>query len=89
MPENSRQSHVWMKLPKFEKKIAGSVDEYKCEEIFRSGPDDTKSNSAYCQDNDRVGNRVKRSGIRAKSFDFSGMAKNKAGSVCQAKNERH
>jgi hypothetical protein len=40
------------------KKIAGSVDEHHREQIFRSGPDDTESHSAYCQDNDRIGHRV-------------------------------
>jgi hypothetical protein len=29
------------------KKIAGSVDEHDGKEIFRSGPDDTESDSAY------------------------------------------
>jgi hypothetical protein len=43
--------------------IAGSVNEHHREQIFRSGPDHTESHSAYCQDNDRIGDRVERAGI--------------------------
>jgi hypothetical protein len=50
-------------VAKIRQKIAGGMDEYDCEEIFRPGPDDTESDSAYCQDNNRVSNRVERARI--------------------------
>src|SRR6266511_521804 len=71
------------------KKIAGSVNEHDREEIFRSCPDDTESDSAYCQDNDGVGNRVECARIGAESFNFASVAKDKARCVRQSENQRH
>ena len=51
------------KAGKIWKKIAGSVDKHDGEEIFCPGPDDTKSESTYCQDDDRVGNSVDRARV--------------------------
>jgi hypothetical protein len=44
--------------PKIWKEIASGVDEHDRKEIFCSGPDDTESDSTYCQDNDGLGKRV-------------------------------
>jgi molybdopterin-binding protein len=51
------------KAAKIWKKIAGSVDKHDGEEIFCPRPDDTKSESTYCQDDDRVGNSIERARI--------------------------
>ena len=77
------------KAGKIWEKIASSVDEHYRKEIFRSGPDDTESNSAYCQDYDGVGNGLERVRIGAESFNLASMAKDKTGSVRQAEDQRH
>ena len=74
---------------KIREKIASGVNEHKRKEIFRSGPDDAKCDSTYGQNNDTVGNRIKRARMRAESFDLASMPKDKTGSVRQAKDQRH
>ena len=69
MPSISARAESGSRLPglkeigEVRQEIAGSVHERERKEIFRSGPDYTESNSAYRQDNDRVGNRVERARI--------------------------
>ena len=48
-----------------------------------------KRDSAYRQDDDRIGDRVQSTRIWAESFQFASMPKNKTGSVRQTKNQRH
>jgi hypothetical protein len=55
-PRPSESGEIWQE-------IAGGVNEDHREQIFRSGPDDTESHSADCQNNDRIGDRVERAGI--------------------------
>ena len=49
----------------------------------------SEGDATYCQDNNRVGNRIDRARVRAEPFYFAGMSKNKTGCVRQAKNQRH
>src|SRR5262249_26271763 len=52
-------------------------------------PDYAEGNSAHSQDDNRVGNGVECTWMRAESFQFASVAKDKAGSVRQTKNEGH
>jgi hypothetical protein len=74
---------------KIGKQVAGSMNEHEREEIFCSRPDYAEHNSAHRQDDDRVGNGVDCTRMRAESFQFASMAKDKTGSVRQTKNEGH
>jgi hypothetical protein len=65
------------------------MNEHEREEIFRARPDDAKSDSTYCHDNNRVGNRIERARMWAKSFNFASISKNETGSVRQTKSQRH
>ena len=65
------------------------MDEHESEKIFCSRPDYAERNSAHRQDDDRVGNGVQSTWVRAESFQFASMAKDKTGSVRQTKNEGH
>ena len=65
------------------------MDEHESEKIFCSRPDHAERNSAHRQDYDGVGNGVDCAGMRAESFHFASMAKDKTGSVRQTKNEGH
>lgn len=65
------------------------MNEHYCKEILCSGPDYAEGDATHCEDNDRVGNRVERTRIRAESFNFASMSKNKTRGVRQAKNQGH
>lgn len=65
------------------------MDEHESEKIFCSRPDHAERNSAHRQDDDRVGNGVDCTRMRAESFHFASMAKDKTGRVRQSKNEGH
>ena len=55
-PRPRKSGEIWQE-------IAGGVNEDRGEQIFRSGPDNTESHSADCENNDRIGDRVERARI--------------------------
>ena len=61
------------------------MDKHEREKIFCSRPDYAEHNSAHRRDDDRVGNGVDCTRMRAESFQFASMAKIKPGACAKPK----
>ena len=61
------------------------MDEHECEQIFRSGPDYSKRDSAHRQDDDRIGNGVQSTWVRPSPSNSPAWRKIKPGACANPK----